>query len=608
MQKLNVLETPNWNLLESADIDTDKGRSALRRGIVKPLVLRGDYQKACSVLEVVLQRSDELQDYLQLSRLQKQAGDADKAFKTLKAARRKSPNDLNVARAFLAASLKFDDVAVADAAARETAQLWDQDGSIADSATRAFYRSGDIPAALDAADISVQLNETNSAAIVFAASVYNAAGQASRARNALTHEHNDMGNVTGKRAFELARALFQLDPASNDARTFLRNCYQAEPDNYRYAHLYSNCLYSRGEYDAALEIIESARTMDRSFVASVLYAKCLRQLRRYEDAVKVLDPIVADQDVAESVLRFATGVYLMAGKADVAEALNARASKGATRRIPSDLKSALADMRSCLPLADIRQARLDWSWTHVRANAKAPLDRQTWEDEVRWVNLADNRFRDCLEHVPSEIETIAGLIDGTPDNTAVLSAALDQGKGVILATAHVGALFAGPVALAKTGLPVSIVASTPDVDGGRVSVYENARLISASSNDVISLTRMILRHLGENRVVVIAIDGTSFPGMPRYDLFDRSIALSDFVPRRVFKANTPTFYTDVRWTDGRLRAGLSPMPHPDRAEGEGEDTFVARWMGQYMGHLEDMFATSPHNLRMSGGFWNTIKM
>ncbi|MDX8354316.1 CDC27 family protein [Cognatiyoonia sp. IB215182] len=606
---MTLQKTPDWTLLDTADIDQAAGRAALRQGIIKPLVMRGDYRRAISILEVIVENGDEKQDYLQLARLEGQAGHPEKAFETLRAALRNQPGDLDISRAYLAASLKLDDVHVADAAARELMHLWDKDGSIADSATKALYRAGDIPAALDAADVSIRLNESDSAAITFAASVYNTAGQATRARAALVREGGATSQPqTGKRAFELARALYQLDPAADDARLFLKNCYDAEPQNYRYAHLFSNCLYSRGEYQAALEVIEAARTMERSFVAAVLYAKCLRQLRRYDEAVAVLDPIVEAPDVAESVLRFATGVYLLAGDARKADTLDARSKSSAKRRIPSNLMTALDGLSARLPQADIRQARLDWSWQHVRASAKVPVDQQAWEDQVRWINLADNLFRDCLEHVPSEIGAIADLIDGTAENTRVLTEARREERGVILATAHVGALFAGPVALAETGLPVSIVASTPDVDGGRVSAYENARLISATSNDVLSLTRTILRHLAENRVVVIAIDGTSFPGMPRYDLFDRSIALSDFVPRRVFKANVPSFYTDVRWLNGRLHAELTQMPVPVDQDSEAEDKFVAQWMRAYVTEIEHLFGNSSHNLRMSGGFWNTIKM
>lgn len=599
---------PDWSLLEKADIETEKGRSALRKGIVRPLVLRGDYGKAHSIQEVILHHSGELQDFLQLARLQGQSGESDRAITTLQSARDIVPDDLDVARAYLAASLKSPDTSIAAKAAKQTQHLWSMDGSIADNAARALYRFGDMTAALDAVSISVPLNRSNSAAITFAASVYNAAGQASNARDTLADSSQEAEDRTGKRAFELARALFQLDPASGEARRFLCECHTAEPDNYRYAHLYSNCLYSRGDYDAALAIIEGARTMDRSFVAAVLYAKCLRQLRRYDDAVKILDPIVGDDSVADSVLRFATGVYLLAGKQEIARELDERARKTAIRRMPTDVKTELAQLRSKLGTANIPQARLDWAWQHVRANAKTPLDRQTWEDEVRWVNLADACFRDCLEHLPSEHEAIADLLDGTQHVGAVLTAALAHGKGVILASAHVGAMFSGPIALAKTGLPISVVASTPDLGNGRISSFDDIRLISAASNDVVGLTRGILRHLAQNRVVVIAIDGTSFPGGPRYNLFDRSIALSDFVPRRVFKANTPTFYTDVRWSDGRLNAGISSMPQPLRAETETEPAFVERWMGQYTRNLTTLFVDSPHNLRMAGGFWNTIKM
>ena len=603
-----AFEIPDWSLLQSASVDTASGRSALRKGIVKPLLLRGDFKKAYSVLEVILERSGETKDFLQLARLQQQAGEPDRAVSTLRSARRAAPLDIDIARAYLAACLKLEEASIAADAAHEVRHFWEKDGSIADHSARALYRSGDMTGALAAADASVSLNKQNSAAITFAASVYNAAGQASTARDTLMESPGGGAGQSGKRAFELARALFQLDPASEKARSFLSGCYASEPTNYRYAHLYASCLYSRGEYECAVEVIESARTMERSFVAAVLYAKCLRQLRRYDEAIDVLEPIVADAGVMDSVLRFAMGVYLMAGRQTEAMALAERARNAAVQRMPSDVSTALSNLSSELHTADIRPARLDWAWQHVRALAKSPIDRQSWENDARWVTLADSRFRDCLEHVPSEHAAIAELIEGVDPIRTALSEARQYGKGALLATAHVGALFAGPITMAETGLPVSIVASTPDLNDGRVPHYENARLISAASNDVVTLSRTILRHLSENRVVVIAIDGTSFPGLPQFELFDRSIALSDFVPRRVFKAGTPSFYGDVRWDDGKLYAHVTALPQPMKARGESEADFVSRWMDQYVEHIAQLFAKSPHNLRMSGGFWNTIKM
>ena len=102
------------------------------------------------------------------------------------------------------------------------------------------------------------------------------------------------------------------------------------------------------------------------------------------------------------------------------------------------------------------------------------------------------------------------------------------------------------------------------------------------------------------------MDGVAARRRNAYPLLDRQIALTDFVPRLIFRRSIPSAFFVCLWKEGRLKLELRilPMPEPD----DTAEVFHSRWMQAYLDVLEHLIFEHPENLRFSGGMWNGINV
>jgi len=147
---------------------------------------------------------------------------------------------------------------------------------------------------------------------------------------------------------------------------------------------------------------------------------------------------------------------------------------------------------------------------------------------------------------------------------------------------------------------MTFVASAPKL--GHMAL--DASLVSTSTQDEGTIGRALYRALRAGKVVAVAIDGASAKGGDTYPLFDRRIALSDFIPRLAWKSGAASFFPSVVWDGHHARLTLSALPSP-----EGFPTveaYVSVWMRAFLDRLESLLIDHPGSARASGGFWGNI--
>jgi hypothetical protein len=177
---------------------------------------------------------------------------------------------------------------------------------------------------------------------------------------------------------------------------------------------------------------------------------------------------------------------------------------------------------------------------------------------------------------------------------------LDEGRGVIIAAAHIGPLFAGPLALQLSGLPFRWLASIPGISGHR---YADT-LISTSDQSEVAVAKRVMQALDGGHCVIIAADGAMSPGAPKVEWEGAAVTFSDFAAGRVFRGGVPSVFGVTYWEGGRIKTAPVPLPRPEA--GEDQAGFSARWRRAYFDQIELNFRREPKNLRLGGGIWRGI--
>ena len=233
------------------------------------------------------------------------------------------------------------------------------------------------------------------------------------------------------------------------------------------------------------------------------------------------------------------------------------------------------------------------------------LDRAEWERRAKWGHLADHYLLDWLECRDEQVHEamlhFADELDYLEDFNAKMRA-MAAGKGAIYASAHIGAMYFGPLSLELVGERSRWLASTPSV--ARTSYAES--LISTSDQTDTQVARAFMRALGQDNIVVVVVDGAINLAAPRIPFEGREVTYSQFASRMAWRMGAPSAFVAPVWRpDNRLGFVLEalPMPEPD----ETANDYANRWQAAYFGHLRQFLAGEPQNLRLSGGIWRLIR-
>lgn len=360
----------------------------------------------------------------------------------------------------------------------------------------------------------------------------------------------------------------------------------------------ARALMRLGRSEEAVPVLEQAvgHRPDATGIRALL-ARALRQSGRFAEAAREFKRLLPAHPGSHNFHRYAAGALSLAGKED--EAARVFGEFVATRRgaLPDDFEAGLEALWDRVEGLELPSERLEWAW-HLRGDQNA--DRQTWERRAKWGHLADHYFLDWLECRDDKIHEAMRRLAELGDAERALMR-IDRSRGVVLASAHVGPMYAGPLALELMGIGARWLASTPS----SVRTSYGRSLISTSDQSGAEVARQTMRTLSEGKAVAIAIDGAISLSAPRVHFEGQDVTFSSFASRMAHRLKIPSLFVAPRWQEGRIGFVLKSMPDP--LPGENADAHAKRWQDAFLAELREYLAGAPENLRLSGGIWRHLR-
>lgn len=575
----------------------------VRNNTYVPLLRRQDYHEAKSVLDELLQhapqdillRRDAASLYMKLKMEDAAVEQIDQAMKHAEPA--DTPVAAHAIQIKIAAGHLHDAVSIAF----EHRQYWDKHLRLAYMSLLALTRqenpnTSDI---LHLAKVVVSALDATPTMREKAGAILLGLGEARTCAEALT-EANIAQEGTATESFLLAKALHLSDRQSDAIDPLLDRCLMLQPGHPQASELRGIRHLEANEPQAAIDCLRKVARDDYTKGIKLNLATALSNTGEQDQSVALFKEVVNDHPSNGPLRKKIAGVLAKNGQDDQAKALYL---EGVTLRAGALKPTFEAAVRSLMVSAvttDIPKFRTDWLYDKLLERGKAPPDKAKWEASVHRHHALDKLIVDWVECRPDAFEQIRPFLAQSDDTLRLLDEETAKGKGLIVASAHVGILFSGPVILRCLGYQFAWLASLPDLKRDRI----DESLISTTTNNEQDLTRSFLRALNDGKVVTVAIDGSAEKQRSKYPFLGEVIGLSEFVPMIAFRKKTPTVFPKLIWKDGQVHATLKRLPDPEAREDAA--TFVARWMESFLKELEKMVIVHHCQPRLAGGFWSTL--
>ncbi|OZI34762.1 hypothetical protein CAL29_14935 [Bordetella genomosp. 10] len=372
------------------------------------------------------------------------------------------------------------------------------------------------------------------------------------------------------------------------------------PDDVSLNALYGEALLRAGRYDAAADALAGVCERQPGLEhVRALYARALRHTGRHAEAAEQTLKLVHAVPGRLDWHRQAAAALTQAGRAAEADALFDAFIQRRAAALPASFRQGLDDLARRADGVRIPQARLDWAWGMRRGAGSA--DRAQWERAARWGNLVDHLMLDWLECRDDRADEAMALLDDLDAAESFLRPLLAEGRGIVVATAHVGPMYAGPMVLELLGVRARWLASTPSV----ARTGYAASLISTSDQTEVQVAKASFKALQQGYMVGLAVDGAPTPAAPRIPFEGQEITYSSFAARAAFRTGAPSFFYAPAWKDGRIALHMEMLPRPEPGEDVGR--YATRWRHAYLAVLREYLGGPPENLRLSGGLWRHIR-
>lgn len=421
------------------------------------------------------------------------------------------------------------------------------------------------------------------AAIRFGAAALSAGHDSAALRSSLGTSHLRRGNEDDRKVHALEHFEAGLSAAPADVRLL---------------SLYGETLLRAGRYKEAVAPLTQATELAPELEQTrALYARALRYTLQYDQAADQMMKLVEKSPEKMLWQRSAIGALSQAGRKQEAEALFDQYVAKRSSHLPKTFQEALSQLDERLDTAPIPQARLDWAWS-LRGDAGA--DRVQWERRARWGHMVDHLLFDWLECREDNVEEAMQVLGELDTGERFFAPLLASGRGVVVATAHVGPMYAGLMALELLGIPSRWLATAPSIAKSSYS----AALISTADQTEAQVAKSCLRALGAGNVLCLAIDGAANPAAPRTTFEGQEVTYSSFASHLAHRLGVPSVFYAPRWENGHMAYTLEMLPAVN--PGEDADAYSLRWQKAYFDRLRDHVAGPPENLRLSGGIWRHV--
>ncbi|OWT60600.1 hypothetical protein CEY11_10020 [Candidimonas nitroreducens] len=593
--------------IDAALVKEAGGRVDMRRLAIAPLIRKGELARAVPLLRVLVQAyRDIADDRRTLASVLGRLKCWDEAVECADEAAAIAPMDPDLQGARIQLRLLASRELDAAAVARDTAGLAAADLPNAHLWLAALLRGGQAGAAAGMAagfDATQFANERVAAAAVQALAADRRIGAAIDAGEAALAAGLDGAALRMHLGLAHLERGYVADKAAR-AQLHFTEGVRLSPEHLRLNALQGETLLRTGRYVDALAPLSKACELAPGLVqARSLYARALRYAGRHADAADQALKLVEAAPDSPRWQRSAAAALVQAGRVDQAGRLFDRYLRGRADRLPGTFAQALRELEGRVDdastLSAIPLARLDWAWSLRRG--QDGVDREQWERAARWGYLADQLILEWLECRQGREEEAMEVLDGLDELEAFLQPFLEDGRGMVVATAHVGPMYAGLMVLELLGVPSRWISSTPSIAG---TSYASALISTADKSDP-QVGRAMLRALADGYAVCLAVDGAPNPAAPRIVFEGQEITYSSFAARAAHRLGLPSMFYAPRWVNGRVVHSVQALP--EAQPGENVEAYALRWQEAYLQLLREHLAGSPENLRLSGGIWRHVR-
>ncbi len=294
----------------------------------------------------------------------------------------------------------------------------------------------------------------------------------------------------------------------------------------------------------------------------------------------------------EDSLKRAFQLLQTLGRTEQARAVGRRLKQLQARRLRERLGEELDALKGRNAPPPVAPQVLDWAWSLAD---QAAWDPEAWRAAAGWGHQARELMRNWWLLGGEQTREIMAYID-PPDLTA-LREALAGGTGCVLAGGHFGPTGAAVQFFQACGLPFRTLGAAgrdqwdPEGDGTLIPIRE----------DPLPALREAMRSVKAGTMIGLMADAPSIRDALEVQVNGRTVALSGFTPKLVWKLKVPSFWCAPLWRDDRIVIELDPLPSPE--PGETFEPWARRWRLAYLVRLEAVMRGDPRNLGLGAGVW-----
>lgn len=312
-----------------------------------------------------------------------------------------------------------------------------------------------------------------------------------------------------------------------------------------------------------------------------------------EGAAMTLDVLLNKEPMNAPVRRRLIGLLRRSGREHEALSRYREGVRLTGSRLPDDPAALFSTPLETGLAGPIPSGRLDW----LRQATSAPVTSR----EARDLLSLDLGLLAWIQARPERVGEMASRVRLSRNAQNFVLERQVTGRGALIAGAHVGLLYGGPLAMLSVGLRFGFVASMPPIDLPGVSKH----LISLAGRERLAVARTVIARVRDGETVAIAIDGAGAPGYRTCEIFGHTIPVSDICARLSARLRVPTVFPRILpGPDGTIWVDLAPLPTIQ--SGEAEDRFVEGWLNAWSSEVEAFLTEHPRGMRGTGGFWSVI--
>jgi tetratricopeptide (TPR) repeat protein len=584
-----------------SDLTDYRNCALLRRALVAPLIKSKNYSQAAQVVKIILEsHPNSVLDLTTLASIEVRQGNRAEAALHFTQALSLQKNNLNLVSQIIQLHLQANEAEKAAHLAMEYQSEWQQETRLLQMSLLAMSRVNRQSECLQIIK-AIDFHQKHTEVCVLSAQI--------------AYDCNDYPLVQkiiqifeNKEPFDIKALLLKaktLIATGEDIEEILEQLESASKnaeENLQVNLFLSEQLLKKGRFVDAANYLKKCRNLSKNNPhIHLLNARALKFSGRYNEAADEMLELVELKPSSSSIKRYATAALIQAGRDEEAKALFDADVESRKAALPETFEKGMLLLSEKINEVKIPQSRLDWLWQILQTHSPDDLpNRAVYELSAKWGHLLDHFILEWLECCPMQADEVMQLLPNLDDVETRIKQVLANENGLIIASAHIGMLYAGPMILELLGIENKWLASTPSIS----SMAYSKNLISTSENTEAQVVRKVLKALNLGEAVTIAVDGAMSPAAPTIGFEGKKVTFSDFAARMSHRTSAPSFFAVPFWLNNQLELVFKELPTPNN--GEAIEIFCQRWREAFLQFLRDFILEHPENARLSGGIWRGV--